>query len=967
MTVRLPPRATYRLQFNSNFTFEHARQLVPYLAKLGISHVYASPCLKARPGSQHGYNVVDHNGLNPELGGNEQFAALVDTLHRHGMGLILDWVPNHMDIGGDANAWWLDVLENGRASPYAAYFDIDWRPLRESLRGKVLLPVLGDHYGKVLESGGLTLAFDAQRGEFSLRYYERRFPLDPETYPEILAHKTELPVPASDEEGHTLIEWHGLVADLEQLRALRTAPLERNRAAAALKQRLAMLCQRSPSVREFIAAVLEAFNGVPGQAESFDALHNLLERQSFQLAYWRVASDEINYRRFFDINDLACLRQELPEVFDATHRLLLGLIADGSVDGLRIDHPDGLHDPREYFRRLQSETGRTLRLEPDASPEESCPLYLLVEKILAGYEHLRVDWGIAGTTGYDFANLVNGLFVHPGSEAELTRLYGHQADEDALFDEVLYDRKRHIIQAEMSSELSTLVNLLSGIAQANRGTRDFTVNGLRDALTEVVARFPVYRTYITANGITEEDRRFIAWAIAQAKKRGSAAGESFLDFIQRILLGAPGEDIGADERVRMLRFTMKFQQYTAPVMAKGMEDTAFYVYNRLVALNDVGGDPRRFGVSVAAFHHANQQRLEYWPDAMLNTATHDSKRSGDVRARIDVITELVPEWRRAVIRWRRVNRDKKTVVDGEPAPSRNDEYLLYQTLLGAWPLDPAESADFPDRIADYLVKAVKEAKQRTSWTNPNDEYTRAVADFARNLLDKRKSRAFLKDFSELQTRIAHLGCLNGLSETLLLLTSPGVPDLYQGTEFWRFNLVDPDNRRAVDFGPRIAALDALAGSESTGAVPLPLLARRVADGRAKLFLIWKTLGFRQRHPALFARGDYRPLEAKGERAEHVCAFMRRGDDAAALIVVAPRWFAHLPLGPEGLPLGRETWGDTHIQVPGIDAGSPLFDVLGGTWVGVLGQSGELCLPLGRVLREFPVALLSGHHGNGLPT
>jgi len=762
------------------------------------------------------------------------------------------------------------------------------------------------------------------------------------------------------EETHTLSDWHELCADLEQLRALRPTPIERSRAASGCKQRLAALYRQSPSIPTFIDEKLGVFNGAAGQPETFDLLHGLLELQSFRLAYWRVALHEINYRRFFDINELVCLRQENPEVFDATHRLVLALIADGSVDGLRIDHPDGLYDPRDYFRRLQCEVGRITQCAAENGGEQR-PLYLVAEKILAGYEHLREDWPVSGTTGYEFANLVNGLFVYVGAEKELTRIYARYAGETATFDDVLYDRKSQIIRAQMSSEMSTLVNLLSGIAQSDRSTRDYTVNGLRDALTEVVACFPVYRTYIAAGSITEEDRRFVVWAIAQAKKRSPAADITIFDFIQRILLLEYREDLGADYAARVLQFTRKFQQYAAPVMAKGMEDTAFYVYNRLASLNEVGCDPRRFGVTPAAFHYANQQRLKHWPHSMINTATHDSKRSGDVRLRIDVISELADEWRFKLFHWRRLNRNKKVRVDDQPAPSRNDEYLLYQTLLGTWPLDSPENEDlepFRARIEAYMLKAVREAKIHTSWINPNEAYERAVAEFVRALLDPRKSKAFLQDFLQFQRRIARFGLSNGLSQTLLHLTSPGVPDIYQGTELWSFTLVDPDNRGAVDFERYADHLATLRRSARDVASPRLLqdMLQHLDDGRAKLFLTWKALAARNACPELFARGDYLPLEARGEQAEHLVAFMRRCENAA-IVVVAARCFARLLRGLDLDPVGAEVWGDTRIQLPENGKASRFLDLLGGAEIGAFESNGGLCLSVGQVLSRFPVALL----------
>ncbi|QSA98178.1 malto-oligosyltrehalose synthase [Methylococcus sp. EFPC2] len=959
MNEKVTPRATYRLQFNRNFTFVEATRRVPYLAALGISHVYASPCLKARAGSLHGYDIVDHNAFNPEIGSREEFEHFVDTLHDHGMGLILDIVPNHLGIAGGENTWWLDVLEHGQSSAYAAYFDIDWHPVKEALRSKVLLPVLGAQYGEVLERGELTLAFDSRRGEFAIRYYDHRFPLDPETYPVILAHEMDSLAARAAEESHAMTEWHGLVADFERLRAARGVPTERLRASAACKQCLAALFERSPSVRAFIEEKIAVYNGAAGHQGSFDLLHGLLEQQSFRLAYWRVAADEINYRRFFDVNELVCLRQENSEVFDATHRLLFALIADGSVDGLRVDHPDGLHDPRAYFRRLQDEACRGRDCLPGtATPREDKPLYLVAEKILAGYEHLPEDWAIDGDTGYAYANLVNGLFIYPGSERELTRLYARFTGIRSTFDEVWYDRKREIIRSQLSSELTVLANLLDGIAQAGRDTRDYTLNGLREALTEVVACFPVYRTYVTPESVSEDDRRFVDWAVAQAKRRSPAADTSVFDFIRDILLLSKLENREADYRGRVLRFAMRFQQYTAPVNAKGMEDTAFYVYNRLVALNEVGGDPRRFGVSPAAFHTTNQQRLRHWPRAMLNTSTHDSKRGEDVRARLDVISELVDEWPQMLTRWSRLNRRKKRPVDDAPAPSRNDEYLLYQTLLGTWPVEPLDASgleQFRARIEAYMLKALREAKIHTSWINPNEAYEAAVTAFVRGLLDASAGKAFLADFLPFQQRVARFGLYNSLSATLLKLTSPGVPDIYQGTELWSFTLVDPDNRGPVDFNLRERTLRSL---RDTDVAPdhLRSLIERLEEGRAKLHLIRKTLALRRDYPDVFAWGDYLPLESVGEKAEHLCSFARRREQIT-ILVIAARWFARLLLGRDGLPLGTAVWGDTFIPLPDGAGGTVFKEVLSDRHVTTMAQDGRRLLRIGEVLSHFPVALL----------
>jgi len=941
------PSATYRLQFNRDFTFARAAELVPYLHELGISHCYASPLLKARAGSQHGYDIVDHNALNPEIGDRQDLERLVAALHQYGMGLIMDLVPNHMGVGGDDNAWWLDVLENGPASPYAGYFDIDWHPVKDALRGKVLLPLLGDHYGTVLENGELRLEYAGARGEFSVRYHEHRFPIDPASYPMILdGGPTEL-LDAS--------------AAFAQLPPRSETALDRRqqrlRDKEAHKQRLAQLSRDSTAVSRFIADVVAHFNGA---ADNFDALHNLLERQAYRLAYWRVAADEINYRRFFDINDLAGLCMEKPEVFAATHRLIFQLLAQGKVDGLRIDHPDGLYHPAAYYQRLQDELRRPLA--PAQGDDAAVPCYLVVEKILAEHEYLPEEWPVHGTTGYDFAHLVNGLFVFPAAEHALERIYARFIGRKLDFDELLYDSKQLIIHGRLSSELTVLANLLDKIAEGARRTRDFTLSGLRQALAEVVACFPVYRTYVTREGASAQDRQYIDWAVAQAKERSPAADVSIFDFIHAILLLEGAEQLAPHERAAVVQFAMKFQQYTAPVMAKALEDTACYRYHRLVALNEVGGDPRRFGVSVAAFHHANQERTRRWPHTMLTTSTHDTKRSEDVRARLNVLSEIPDEWRGHLARWSRLNRGRKLKLNGVPAPARNDEYLLYQTLIGAWPLgelDEAGLGAFRQRIAQYMVKAVREAKLHSSWINPNTEYEQAVVQFVERLLHRLEPNPFLGDLLPFQRRVARFGLLNGLSQTLLKLTAPGVPDVYQGNELWDFSLVDPDNRRPVDYPRRQALLHGLK-AELTDATSLAVQARAlldtVEDGRAKLYLIWKALMLRREHALVFRDGDYLALEAHGAKAEHLCAFARRHQDIT-LIAAAPRWLTMLTADSDTMPLGQEAWPDTRLALPDSGDQSAYENVLTGETLHPLPDRQPPSLAAADLFAYFPVALL----------
>lgn len=918
------PRATYRLQFNRAFTFADAAALVPYLHTLGISHVYASPFLKARVGSQHGYDIVDHAALNPEIGSDADFAAYSAALRRHDMGQILDIVPNHMGVGND-NRWWLDVLEHGAASAFAAYFDIDWKPVNPALRDKVLLPLLGDQYGEVLERGELELRFSADAGEFSLHYYEHCVPIDVQTYPLLLESALRLAESQPGVDADAVRELRAVSIDCAALPARNphdqdvpaaadeVHPL-RGELAAACRLRLAGICGEYPVIRLCIERSVIHCNGIPNDPDSFDMLHELLEAQAYRLSYWRVAVDEINYRRFFDINDLAGLRMDNAKVFEATHERIRQLVADGHVHGLRVDHVDGLSDPLAYCRNLQ-----TLLREAQTGTD-SADGYVVVEKILASYEHPPADWPVAGTTGYEVAYLLNGLFVYPGALRQLSRIYARFAGDPRDFDEILYASKKLIIHGALSSELTVLGNLASAAARADRHTRDFTYQRLREALADIVACFPVYRTYITPERISEDDRRYLHWAIAQARKRSAAADVQVFDFLQRLL----SLDFTArhEPAVRRLaaRLITRFQQYTAPVMAKGMEDTAFYGFNRLAALNDVGFNPRLFGISAQAFHLENRHRIEHWPHTLIATSTHDSKRSEDVRARIDVLSEIAHEWQHHLARWSRFNLNKKRLVGEQRVPSRNDEYLLYQTLVGTWPLDEPDPTAFDayrERIQSYMLKAIREAKTHTSWINPNEEYEAAMQHFVAALLDPSGRNPFLADFVPFQRRMARFGLLNGLSQTLLKFTVPGVPDVYQGNEVWCFSLADPDNRRAVDFRLRQSLLDSMRQATRDGArlhEHLKQWLDRAEDGRIKLYLTWKTLHLRRALPELFAHGSYIGLETEGTLADHLCAFARQYQGQEVIVVVA-RWFARLAAGHERVAVGSPVWDETFIHCP----------------------------------------------------
>jgi (1->4)-alpha-D-glucan 1-alpha-D-glucosylmutase len=941
------PRATYRLQFHAGFGFADAKAIVPYLAALGISHLYASPITMARPGSLHGYDVIDFNRLNPELGDDAAFDALVSELHTHGMGLLVDFVPNHMGVGSD-NPWWLDVLEWGPLSPYATFFDIDWEASARGVRGKMTLPVLGDQYGKVLEAGDLKLQLDAAEGIFCVAYYDERFPIAVRKYPQLLHSAAGL----LDREGARLFELADRFGALSAEDVSAEQWLVRRQEAFALKSALAETAGDA-QVRAALDAAVAALNGTPGLPETFEPLHLLLEDQAYRLAYWRVASSEINYRRFFDINQLAGLRMERGETFEATHRLLLRLIAEGKVRSVRLDHIDGMYDPRGYCQRLLSRVRDVLAEGPDGNapdpdPRAGQPIYLLVEKILAWHENLRDDLPVAGTTGYEFMNLVNGLFVDPAAERILNATYHRFIDQEPEFDQIVLAAKQQILRYSLNSELHVLSHEFHRLAQESWTTRDFTLTGLREALTDIITRFPVYRTYITEEGAQQQDRRDLDWAVSKARQETALVDHTVFEFLHAALstdlVGTRGY-----ERADVIATAMHFQQLTGPVMAKSLEDTAFYRYHRLVSLNEVGGDPGHFGVTPSAFHHLMHQQQQRLPASMLTTATHDHKRGEDVRARINVLSEFALEWGRRVRRWGRLNRSRiKEAADGRPVPGRNDQYLLYQTLLGSWPLgltpdDAAGLADYAERIAAYIVKASREAKQRTSWTAPDTDYENDLDRFVRRILDPHDGRAFLADFLPFQAQIALVGALNGLAQTLLKLTAPGVPDTYQGCELWDLSLVDPDNRRPVDFGLRSAML-------AQNADPAELLLSW-QDGRVKQHVVARTLALRRAAPALFA-GQYTPLETSGLHAERLVAFARSAEDAM-LIVIVPRLAVPLLEGAE-LPMPpAAAWGDTGVALPQV-SGDRLHNVLTGETIAGRPES----LRVSDVLAGLPVALLT---------
>jgi len=913
-TARIPV-ATYRVQFHEGCRFADVAEAVPYLHALGISHLYSSPFLRARPGSTHGYDIVDHGALNPEVGDERDFERMCRALRRHGMGQMLDLVPNHMGVLEADNAWWLEMLEHGQASAHAQTFDIEWSPAAREMTGRVLLPVLGDHYGRVLESGELQLHFSAEQGEFGLRYWNHRFPIDPATYPDILA---VLPAPPAQDEAES--DSHAVVASLlasfERLPARDVAEDEQRRArvrdAGIYKRNLARLVARNEWLAHWIDSCVQRFNGNPADPASFDLLDRLIGRQAYRLADWHVASDDVNYRRFFDVNTLAALRMERQEVFEATHARVLQWLQDGHLDALRIDHPDGLSDPRQYFERLQARYAR----QAEVAGREPRALYLVVEKILAEHEPLSHQWPVHGDTGYRFASLVNGLFVDPAREAEMDAAYRAFTGEDQDFAEIVYQCKRLIIETSLFSELNWLVESMYRITRANRRRRDFTRNRLRLALAEIAAGFPVYRTYLREGDTpSAADRRHIDWAVAAARRRLGASESGVLDHVREVLLGeGEAANVPAEQRAR---FLARWQQFTSPVMAKAVEDTAFYRFLRLTSLNEVGGEPAGYGLSVNAFHGANQARERHRPHCLLATSTHDSKRGEDLRARIDVLSELPQAWAETLQRWAGWGELFLSETEAGVAPSRNDLWLLFQTLVGVWPAQPPhaqERESLRQRVQDYVRKAAREAKLHTSWVGPEQPYEEALARYVDAVLRPGAPNPFVDELQKFTARIAPWGFRNSLSQVALKFTVPGVPDVYQGCEQWNFSLVDPDNRRPVDFGRLQRDLAEIQSQCREGIPPTALwrqLQANVADGRIKHLVTWRLLRLRQEMRELFRDGGYVPLSADGPAADHVVAFLRTHQDQAVLVVAARLAFT-LCEGDE-LRWSPALWRGTHVR------------------------------------------------------
>jgi (1->4)-alpha-D-glucan 1-alpha-D-glucosylmutase len=908
------PRATYRLQLTADFDFEKAAEIVPYLKALGISHVYASPFMKARRGSTHGYDITDHTKLNPELGGEEGFARLSAALQAQDLGLILDFVPNHVGVHFDDNPWWLDVLEWGAASPHAVSFDIDWDQLRHRARGGVLLPILGSPYGEALEGGQIELRYDADEGSFSCWYYEHRLPIAPERYGEVLRVIVKEASAEGSKAGARLLALTSRYTGLRH---------PNRKEAPAFKAELKDI----PDAADIVARGLAAYRAGAERPAQTLALHHLLERQHYKLGHWRLASSDINYRRFFDVNSLAGLRVEDAGTFEAVHRLVARLIAEGRLQGLRLDHIDGLRDPAQYCQRLR-------RLIRTAQGKDGRPFYLVIEKILGEDEQLPALSGVHGTTGYEWMNAITQVLIERQGLGRLDEIWRQISNSPPRLAPVLKAAKRRVLETLLTSEFTVLSRLLARIANGHYSTRDYSADSLRQALELYILHFPVYRTYLAAQGPTAHDRELISQTIEHARADWFAADEGIFDFLRDTItmdLLRPGRPPHSALRVR--RFALKLQQFTGPVMAKSLEDTAFYRYHRLLAFNEVGGNPASSGLSVATFHTMMARRARQWPLGMTATATHDTKRGEDARARLMALSEIPDEWAAIVARWKVLNAPHVVVAGEMRAPSVTAEYMLYQALLGAWPVGEKDK-NFTERFQTYALKAARESKAETSWLNPNAAYEEGLRSFIDRVLDPAVAGEFLSALDAPVRRLALLGVLNSLSQVTLKAMLPGVPDFYQGTELWDLSFVDPDNRRPVDFAARAKRLASLETPDWAR------LAQDWQNGELKFALTRHLLKLRSERPELFTAGDYQPLEVNGPHREHVIAFARHHGREAAIVAVV-RGFAPFTEAGRLWPRMEALEGSVSLQGLSVESAN----------------GGLRELPLASLFTTLPVAVL----------
>ena len=946
------PLATYRLQFNSNFRFRDAIPILDYLRDLGISHVYASPILASRHGSGHGYDVTDPTSINLDAGGPEDFAALRSALEERGLGLLLDIVPNHMAAGSE-NRWWMDVLEFGPDSAFSSYFDIDWKSPSRTLQGKLLLPFLGRAFGDVLNDGELKIAL--QDARFVLHYGEQTFPIAPSSYAEILAHCQSDVQGALGPGSPLALEWQGILALAQSLVSSNggsaQAAAERRTKLESMRERLRQLLAGSPAISGCLEGALLSINGESGRPASFSKLEKILADQHFRLAFWQTPSEAINYRRFFSITDLVGVRVEDPAVFDATHELALRLAQSTCCVGLRIDHIDGLRDPLSYLTRVRERLSKQ-----DSSSAGSDEPYLIVEKILARHEQLAPDWPVEGTTGYDFMNFANRLFIDEQQVQKLGEIYADCTGLRVDFEDVVYEKKKLVMRTLFGVEMRALGRELAELARDDRYARELHPAELAEALIEVTACLSVYRTYIQTLDVPETAKLVLSRAIESARSRRSTLPHRYFDFLADVLLLTAPEHVRPEQRESRLEFVTRWQQFTGSIMAKGFEDTALYVYFPLSSLNEVGGDPRVLGTDPLAFHRFVAARQQKWPHSMNATTTHDTKRSEDTRARISVLSEIPERWAECLPRWSRMNEQFATRADGIAVPDRNEEYLFYQTLMGAWPLQEDGWRDFLPRLQEYFIKASREANVRTRWVAPNQAHESALRDFVAGVVDRERNRVFCGDFEQVHQCVALYGMLNGLGQTLLKAVCPGVPDCYQGSELWDLRLVDPDNRGLIDYHRRRAALEGLrAACTSRGDLDAEALLVSWREGRVKLHVLERALNARRANPALFSDGSYEPLAAEGEHANRLVAFARvHAADWA--ISVFPRCLASVQAPVMRRDCRQTFWQATELRLPG-NAPKQWTNVLVGHAVPSFAITSRGTLQLADVFERFPLALL----------
>jgi (1->4)-alpha-D-glucan 1-alpha-D-glucosylmutase len=925
------PAATYRIQFSPAFGFKQAKEILPYLNALGVSDVYASPIFKARKGSPHGYDVVDLNLLNPDLGTESDFEELIAELKQYGMGWIQDFVPNHMAFDGE-NSMLMDVLENGRNSEFFGFFDIEWTHFYEGLSERLLAPFLGRHYSEALGAGEIVLKYD--NNGFQVRYYSLTLPLKIESYLRIVTYRLNDLRSALGDDHPDLIKFQGILYSLKNLPVSIDERLGRYGQIQFIKRMLWELYNTNSDIRQFISSNIDTFNTEKESDGSPVLLDSLLSEQLFRLSFWKVATEELNYRRFFNINGLISLRVEDASVFNGTHSLILNLVKDRKISGLRIDHIDGLYDPTEYLKRLREKAG---------------DVYLVVEKILGADENLPHLWAVQGTTGYDFLNCVNGIFCDENNGRAFNRLYYSFTGCKTSYDVILYEKKKLVIEKDMTGDVDNIAHLLKRISGKNRYGNDMTLYGLKKAIIEILAHFPVYRTYVNPYSFGEYERSCVSSAIKKARE--SNPGLLYeLSFLELFLLLEFNDYLSKEDKKEWVHFVMKFQQLTGPLMAKGFEDTMLYVYNRLLSLNDVGGNPDRFGISVKEFHDYNIRKARSQPHSMNATSTHDTKRGEDVRARLNVLSEIPDVWEASIKKWSKFNRRKKKAVKGMAVPDKNDEYFLYQTLAASMPFGDKEHDRFIPRVKEYAIKAVREAKVYTAWLKPDTDYEENYLAFIDKITKPAVRNIFWEDFLSFQGMVSFYGVFNSLSQTLLKIVSPGVPDIYQGSDFWDLNLVDPDNRRAVDFSLRAWLLNEIRSREADDILNLidELLATK-EDGRIKMFLIYKALAVRQTYRHVFEKGEYIPLETEGRYKEHVIAFAWK-HKPEWIITVTPRLLTGV-IKENKYPLGTEVWDDTRLIL--VEGSSCKWkNEITGAALG-----GEKTLAVGDIFRHFPCALL----------